>query len=91
MNHETELLHYVEACKRFWEQIEVTRGRIDRFLTELLQRPTTLSDLARLEGLHRQQRELFVGHMELQDRLIADLLARRSARNDATDGAAPVV
>ncbi len=90
MNPEAEIQHYIDACKRFWDQIEVVRNRIDNFLNELLQRPTTLNDLARLEGLHRQQRELFVSHLEVQDRLMAELLAQRALRNDAHDGAAPV-
>jgi hypothetical protein len=84
MNPAIEVLQYVEARKRLYDQLEATKGRLDRVLNELLERAPTLNDLAQIEGLHREKRALFTGFIEIEDRFVSQLLALRSRR--ATTG-----
>jgi hypothetical protein len=85
MTPDSELLQYIEARKRFFEKLDLAKGRLDRLLDDLLTRPATLSDLARLEGLHQEKRSLFTEFVATEDRFVSQLLARRR-RSVETDG-----
>ena len=80
MNDNTDLLNYMEARRRFYEQLEAAKGRLDHLLNDMLERPATLSDLARLEGLHQEKRNLFSAFVATEDRFVGRLLAQRSVR-----------
>ncbi|MGE0687207.1 MAG: hypothetical protein AB7P33_10705 [Dehalococcoidia bacterium] len=83
MNPDAELLNYIEARKRFFDKLDVTRGRLDRLLNEMLERPATLNDLARLEGLHQEKHALFTDFVATEDRFVSLLLSRRAGRPES--------
>jgi hypothetical protein len=86
MNLDSDLLQYIETRKRFYEKLEVTKARLDHLLDALQTRPATMTDLARLEGLHHEKRALFADFAEKEERFVTQLLAKRSVRSDG-DGA----
>ncbi len=83
MNPDSELVTYMEARRRFFEKLEVTKSRLDHLLNEMLERPATVNDLARLEGLHREKHALFTDFVATEERFVTELLARRSAQPEA--------
>jgi hypothetical protein len=90
MNPATELLQYIEARRRLYDELEATKHRLDRLLNELLERAPTLNDLAQIEGLHREKRAVFTAFIEIEDRFVTQLLTlrtRRTAANPAEPGA----
>lgn len=77
MNADPSLLRYREARKRFYEDLERAKTRLDALLDKMLEHPATLQDLAQLEGLHAEKHRLFTEFVKTEDAFIAQLLAER--------------
>lgn len=89
MQNDPLLTTYIEARRRFYERLEQTKRAMDTLLAQMLERPSTMEDLAMLEGLHAEKHRLIVDFISTEERFVEQLLAKRKlARSDgAASGA----
>jgi hypothetical protein len=75
MAGEQVLDEFIEARKRFFQELMAKKEEMDELLEAMRSHDASITDIALLEGLHAEKHRLFTDFVKAEDTFVERLLA----------------